>query len=329
MSDAAPEADLSGLSADQLRILDSVPGFVWITAPDGAATFFNRAWRDFTGCKIEEQAGLAWFESIHPQDRERLAASLEGAEAAFRLEIRVKRKDGNFCWILLCAAPIVGKPDEPGWVCNGLDIHDAKAWTAEVDHRVKNSFVAIRSLVSLTARGAQTKEAFAEALEGRIEAYLRAQNFLAQTKGRNVTLRQVIDETLSAVDVGDSSNFSIEGPDLPLTPAATVSLTLVAHELATNAARHGALSVPSGHLNVSWQRNEREKMLMFRWEERGGPKPIPPKSPGFGLRLMRQVVITDLNGSIGTDYSEPGFRMSAQLPLNRVSAANKAEPEPD
>jgi two-component sensor histidine kinase len=201
---------------------------------------------------------------------------------------------------------------------------------AELNHRVRNALAAVQSVAAQTARAAPDPRSFWEAFAGRLHAMARAHDMLA---GRGwlegLELRALVEAELAPFlhAAGPSGpTAEIAGPTINLSPAAAVALALALHELATNAARHGALSVPTGRLCVRWScggdglqfanRGAAEQWLRFEWLESGGP-PLSgqPARKGFGSRLLTAALPAQLGGRVSLDIAESGLRAVLEATL--------------
>lgn len=179
----------------------------------------------------------------------------------------------------------------------------------EVDHRAKNALALVQALVSLTR--APTHEAFVEAVEGRVAALARAHALLARNQWSGGSLSQVIhDEIAAYVRPGQ---LACHGPDVVLAPRAVQPIALLLHELATNAVKYGALSVPEGRLEVGWSIAASGEVTL-EWREVDGPPVAPPTQKGFGSTLISSVTAQQLNGSVSVDYNADGIVARAVLP---------------
>ncbi|MBS0243748.1 MAG: ATP-binding protein [Proteobacteria bacterium] len=159
---------------------------------------------------------------------------------------------------------------------------------AELDHRVKNTLAIVQSIASQTARGQTDIDSYVTSLLGRLQALGVAQSILSDGRWTRAELGDLIRAALAmTVESGDQITFSGESVFVP--PQTAVQLTLVLHELATNAVRHGALSVPSGTLKVSWSLAQgAEPAVVIDWVESGGPAPKHGEKKGFGLLLIER-----------------------------------------
>lgn len=199
----------------------------------------------------------------------------------------------------------------------------------EVDHRAKNALAVAQALVGLTK--ADTVEDFAEAIRGRISSLARAHSLLAQSQWRGVPLEQLIRDEL--LPYSKESQLSVHGPPIACSAAAVQSLSLLFHELATNAVKHGALGREGGHVHVHWNLNA--DAMIVSWKESGGPKVAPPKRLGFGTKLLRQVTGRQLDAQLDFHWNPSGLCVEIQLPhdlfvgnaVGRPADAESGEPE--
>lgn len=181
----------------------------------------------------------------------------------------------------------------------------------EVDHRAKNALAVAQAVVRLSR--ADTIKGFMEAVEGRISSLARSHSLLAQAAWSGADLEKMLEEEL-LVFAGDAARLVLHGPRVHLNADMVQSLGLVFHELATNAAKHGALSVPDGMVSIEW--TVKRNVLNLEWTEEGGP-PVtqPPGHEGFGSTLLGQVLRHQLGGRIDMEWRLTGLRCCLTLPL--------------
>jgi two-component sensor histidine kinase len=178
----------------------------------------------------------------------------------------------------------------------------------EVDHRARNALAVIQSIVSLTP--ASTPEDFVASIKGRIRAMASAHNLLSETRWRGADLLRLVNEELLPYRANE--RLSVSGPAIDIMPTVAQNLALAVHELATNAAKYGALAEGSGRLSVSWRLEGDE--LIFEWNE-AAPRPIvAPVKLGFGSRVIRSSVEGQLGGSVNKDWRESGLHCTLRLP---------------
>lgn len=189
--------------------------------------------------------------------------------------------------------------------------------TRELSHRVKNVFAVIQALATQTKGRTDSVDAFREAFLGRLHALARAHSMLLDADWRGTELDALVENAVEAYRVDDPEIVEVEGEPVPLTPQQSLGLSLVLHELGTNAAKYGALSHRDGQLRVFWRKEKDREHARVRlcWEERGGPQVAPPTDKGFGSRLIEQACTHQLNGSVELDYAPGGFICRIVFPM--------------
>jgi two-component sensor histidine kinase/CheY-like chemotaxis protein len=178
----------------------------------------------------------------------------------------------------------------------------------EVDHRAKNALAVAQALVGLTK--ADTVEDFAEAIRGRISSLARAHSLLSQSQWRGVPLEQLIRDEL--LPYSKEPQLSFRGPAISCSAAAVQSLSLLFHELATNAVKHGSLGREGGRVEIQW--DLKADGLLVSWKEMGGPKVVPPTRLGFGTKLLRQVTGRQLDAQLDFHWDPEGLCVDIKLP---------------
>jgi two-component sensor histidine kinase/two-component SAPR family response regulator len=183
----------------------------------------------------------------------------------------------------------------------------------EVDHRARNALAVIQSIVSMMppAPGAS----MGRVIEGRIRAMARAHTLLSQARWEGADLSRLVNEELEPFRAGDRVN--VHGAAAAIRPAVAQNFALAIHELATNAAKYGALSVPEGKLEVSWTLGPEQ--LMLEWIESGGPESPPPKKNGFGTKVIEASIKRQLNGEIESDWTSGGLKCVLRVPAEHFS----------
>ena len=186
---------------------------------------------------------------------------------------------------------------------------------AELDHRVKNTLATIQSLMRHTRRSQTTLDDYIESLGQRIRAMAHTHNLLSQSRWRGAELRSLIEEELRPYD-GVPGVLSIEGPQLELKPKAALTLSMVIHELTTNAAKYGALSIAEGMVSVSWSVSE--DTLHLQWRETGGPSVAPPSRKGFGRTVIESALAHEFGGDVRLRFEPRGVQCTIGLPVDLV-----------
>ncbi|MBL6454663.1 GAF domain-containing protein [Belnapia sp. T6] len=196
---------------------------------------------------------------------------------------------------------------------------------AELNHRVRNVLALIRALVSRSRESAETLESFVTVLNGRIQSLARAHDQLTDDRWGPVALRGMIESEFHAYlgDRLDRTSFS--GPPVLVEPQALTVLALVMHELATNAAKYGALSQREGSVAVRWQLQP-DQSLLLSWRERGGPAVSTPNRRGFGTTVIERSIPFELQGTAELRYARGGLEADFTVPARFVQIG--AEPPP-
>lgn len=306
---------------------------IWVADCSGHCTFLNSQWYAFTGQAPGGGEGYGWLDAIHPDDRADAARDFRDAikgAAAFRSEYRLRRADGAWRWVIDAAAPRLGDRGEfLGYIGSVIDITQRKEaedrlklLAREVDHRSKNMLSVVQSLIRLT-RGRTVRD-FAAAVQGRIAALARAHTLLSDSRWQGADLRRLVTEELAPYTRG-TGRVAARGPVVALTPVAAQSVAMALHELATNAAKHGALSAPGGHVAVAWE--AAREGLVLRWVETGGsPIAEPPAHKGAGTGVIERVITAQLDGAVAFDWRPAGLACTITIPPAAFARAPQASP---
>ena len=206
----------------------------------------------------------------------------------------------------------------------------------EVDHRAKNALAIVQAMLRLTPKA--DAEAYARAIDGRVSALARAHTMLAAGKWEGAALGAVVKAELAAFDLVPTeaagatpshNRVTMDGPDIALMPDAVQALSMVLHELATNAVKHGALSEPAGRVAISWRVNRQVGSVVLTWRERGGPRvTAAPTRRGFGSRVIEATVENQLGGAVEWFWEEEGLVCTIAVPIARVLAGHGASAGP-
>lgn len=315
------EAALAASEAKYEVLTDAMPQMVWSTLPDGYHDYYNAQWYRFTGMPAGSTDGDAWNGVFHPEDQprawDRWRASLASGEP-YEIEYRLRHHSGEYRWVLGRALPVrSGDGKIIRWIGTCTDIHDAKLTaernellSRELSHRIKNIFAVISGLVNLTGRRAGELRPLMNELLGRIAALGRAHEFARPHSPESKpdlgqsSLLGLLAELLKPYDA--DGRIRIHGVDTVIDDKGATPIALVVHELATNAAKYGALSTPSGSLDVAVDRTV--DAISITWQEAGGP-PVEgePRRQGFGTQLSELSVQRQLGGVITKDWRAEGL----------------------
>lgn len=324
-------------------LADTMPQMVWATRPDGFHDYYNARWYDFTGVPAGSTDGEGWNNMFHPEDQERAWTlwrhSLETGEP-YQIEYRLRHHSGTYRWTLGRALPI---RDASGtilrWIGTCTDIHDSRKAAEErelvaqeLSHRIKNIFAVLTGIVSLSARGQPEVRPFADQLRQRILAlgeahdFTRPQNHLTGGSDGQGTLSALVARLTRPYEGEDGENrVRYSGDDTAIDDAAATPLALIFHELATNAAKYGALSQPDGWTSLTG-RAEGEQFHLT-WKEHGGPAiKAPSQLSGFGSKLIELSVMGQMRGQIERLWEEDGLRVELSLPLAALLRSSRLRP---
>lgn len=201
--------------------------------------------------------------------------------------------------------------------------------TRELNHRVKNTLANVLSIIALTRRRGGSLDDFADGLDGRIRALSATHDLLTMSDWGATPIRSLVDAELNPYAFEAEHTVQISGPDVELAPNDALSLGLAIHELATNAAKYGALSRPGGTVMVSWQRRG-DDLVEVVWQESGGPEVARPDRRGFGTDLIERVVAQELKQPVKLEFLPEGLRCLLTIPVRRPTqfAIRAARPSP-
>jgi PAS domain S-box-containing protein len=261
---------------------------------------------------------------IHPDDwlplGEVARGMAEGARSQ-QTEFRVLRPNGEIRW---CIGTAAARVDAAGKVLRvsgvTIDVTDRKEaeerqvlLAREVDHRARNALAVIQSIIRLTR--AKTVDDYVQAIEGRIKALARAHTLLSDSRWHGADLATLVADEMAPYRAGDKVKCG--GPDISLQPATAQGLALALHELATNAAKHGALSSPGGKITFDWQLEPDE--LTLHWTENGGPRIGKPTQRSFGLKVIVASIEQQLGGKASFDWNPAGLRAAFSIPRSELT----------
>jgi two-component sensor histidine kinase len=319
------------------EVLDALPAAVFTTDAEGRLTYYNETAAEMWGQRptpgVSVWAGswkLYWSDGtpMKPEDSP-VAVTLREDRPVRGMEAICERTDGTRVPFIPYPTPLhdeVGKL--VGAVNMQIDITERKRaeqrqhlMVRELHHRVKNTLATVQAIMGATARTATSIEDFQNALIGRIAA-LSKTHILLSDDSRPVLFGDIVHSELDAFDDGKGARISISGPPVEITAQAAVPLSLAMHELTTNAAKYGALSVHSGKVQVSWSEtiDADGRQLDFDWTESGGPAAKAPERQGFGSRLLQFVLPGQIQAKTTIDYRPEGIYVRTTMPLPAKTA---------
>jgi two-component sensor histidine kinase len=186
---------------------------------------------------------------------------------------------------------------------------------AELDHRVKNALATVSAVVSHTRQGSSSVADFVAALDGRIRSMATTHELLSSHRWHGVSLKELARRALAPYVTGN--NTEIRGPDILLKPEAGQAMAMVLHELATNAAKYGALSTSNGRVSIRWDRHlngHPRSHLVFKWREIGGPRVAALGKSSYGTSTIRELIPYEFGGTVDLVLAPDGVQCRLELP---------------
>ena len=312
---------------DLRDMIDSVPGIAWTSDDKGNFGYVNARWQDMTGLPPPKRA-YEWRDAVHPDDWNRTIATFEAAIETgdlFEDEWRLRMADGSYRWVQSRAVPVGDDGQPVQWFGTVFDVDTAHRLSEardllanELSHRIKNIFAVISGLIALRARDMPDVRPFAEELSAAIRALGTAHDYVRPSDGRGADrLQGLLSDLLAPYDGGSGSKVTITGDDVQIGPRAATPLALIFHELATNAAKYGALSTADGTVSIDIRDAcQSDDTICVTWREQagGGDVRADTGDEGFGSRLLRLAIEGQLGGHFTRAFSSDGIDISIVIP---------------
>ncbi len=308
---------------------DSLPQIVWAADPAGKVMFFNQSWYEFTGAPVGDPS--EWLPYFHPDERAAIAAQWAASVAsgnAYEIEYRLRHRDGSWHWYLSRGRPTKGADGQiTGWLGTCTDIEALKSTEAqrnliarELSHRIRNIFAVVGALITLSARGQPALSGFADGLQRRLAALATAHDLVRPAGGETAATPTTLQALLAALlQPYEHDRVRLGGDDFAIGSTAATSLSLLFHELATNAVKHGALGPDGGEVVVMATADGARYRII--WEETGGPRLSgPPTATGFGSQLSRFAIAGWPGATLATDWREAGLLVTLVVPAMQLVA---------
>lgn len=323
----------------KFRVLaDAMPQMVWSTLPDGHHDYYNARWYEFTGVPVGSTDGEGWNGMFHPDDQERAwerwRYSLQTGDP-YEIEYRLRNAEGEYRWTLGRALPIRDADGQiTRWFGTCTDIHEQKVLleqremvSQELSHRIKNIFAVIAGLIGLSARSRPEMKQLAADLRARVMALGQAHDFVRPHSARSKPARDqtsllgLLDVLLSAYQAQPKTRILISGVDVEIDDRSATPLALIFHELATNAAKYGALASVDGHVEIEIGITDQDVRIL--WKEIGGPEIVaPPNNEGFGSKLIGLSIANQLGGELTRGWNRTGLEVMASIPRRSMSRSS-------
>lgn len=303
------------------EIVESTDDAIISTDLSAIISTWNKGAEHLYGYTAEEIIGRPIRALIPPDRLEEEAAILARIRRGERVEARDTvrmRKDGSLVDVLLTVSLLKNAAGEVVGGCSIVrDITDRKRLemdvqllSRELDHRARNLLALVQAIVSLS--DADTTRDLKTVIEGRIHALSQAHTLLAEARWTGADLASLVRQELSPYCSEKALRASLNGPEVHLKTGQAQSFALLFHELTTNAVKYGALSAPTGRVQVIWSQED-SGFLSLQWVEQDGPSIEPPKRRGFGIRVIEEVVRRQLNGQVQFDWVRGALTCSIEL----------------
>jgi PAS domain S-box-containing protein len=279
-----------------------------------------------------------WRRRVLPEDLQRIEEAIRAAmrrnEATLDLEFRIRREDGEVRHIEGSGRAIYDGDGRPRRLVGvNIDVtarkraeEDQRILIGELNHRVKNTLAIVNSIAAQSLRDAADPADARMAFIARIGALAEAHDVLTRRSWSGAELGEIAAAVLRPHLLAEGERISLGGPSVALSPPSAVALSMVLHELATNAAKYGALSTSRGAVDVAWEIDESggRPALTLRWREHGGPRVAPPARQGFGSRYIERGWAASGDTEVGIDYRPEG--LVCTLVTRRRDPASAAAP---
>jgi len=314
-------------------LVETMPDATFIQR-DGRFLFVNPAAVELFGARNEAHLlEHALGDIVHPDSRleayKRLRKLLAEGGTTPRVEQRSVRLDGRIVDIEIASSRIE-YDGQPAVQSVAHDITERKRTQArqtllmrELDHRVKNNLASVLALSQQTLARVGSLEEFERAFVGRLRAMGSVHEALAATHWEGVLITDMVRLVTAPHSDTQDNRVVIDGEPCMVSAKAAPALCMTLHELVTNAAKYGALSVDEGRLRISWDLNDEQ--LRLRWVEEGGPSSTPPATEGLGLSLIRGIIEHELQGQVSLAFRPTGFTCELRIPASMI----ESNPEPD
>lgn len=299
-----------------------------VALPDLTVTVSDACLANF-GRQPGEEFTYADFErSLHPEDYQRVQVALADTMkngAPYDIEYRVLTPAGEQRWIhvqgaLQCRAD--GTPLALSGFSSNISVRKfaeehRMVLARELTHRVKNTLATVGAVVSQTLRDAASLAEGRTAVAGRIASLGTAHELLVRDEIEGAAISEIVERVLAPFLDSGGTRFSIKGPAIRLSPEITLALSMALHELATNAIKYGALSVPEGSVQIRWKLagDAAHRRFRFTWVEQDGPPVVPPTRVGFGTRMIERVLNGRVTGTPTMHYPPEGARFEIEAPV--------------
>ena len=319
--------------ADLRDMIDSVPGIAWMGDNEGNFRYVNARWNEITGLDAPKRTE-DWEAAIHPDDWKRTVTKFSETVAAGKLfedEWRIFMADGSYRWVQSRAVPVAREGRSTRWFGTVIDIDKTHRLSeardllaSELSHRIKNIFAVVSGLIALRSRGKPEVKAFADDLNAALRALGTAHDYVRPDDGRGADrLKGLLDDLLAPYEGARGERVEIRGDDVAIGARAATPLALIFHELATNAAKYGALSNGGGKVDIEIKlpcAEEDEVCVFWREFSECADERENGEGEGFGSRMLRMAIEGQLGGRFNRAFSGDGLDVEIAFPLKSLGS---------
>jgi PAS domain S-box-containing protein len=312
-------------------VVEEAPNGIIMVDAEGKIVLVNKAAERLFGYHREEIVGRKVevlvpeaLRAAHPAFRAAYLDTPEARPMGHGRDLTALRKDGTTFPIEIGLNPVETNTGRR-ILATVIDITARKRaeqhrdmLLRELSHRVKNNLAVISSIARLTKATSSSQEEFFDAFEGRLTALAVVHGLLSETEWQGADLAALVASILAPFTTA-ARNVNSTGPSVLVSPDMASPISLVLHELATNAAKYGALSSSDGQIHVSWQVEDENSRLRIKWEESGGPPVTQPATTGYGTQLIQSATTYSLGGQVEQRYAEGGLKVQITIPLGNAS----------
>jgi PAS domain S-box-containing protein len=297
---------------------------IYIADLSGHFQYCNPAYASMHGYTEDELRKRTTKDLVHPEDWSRHIPQIQLLTLekirSFEIMNRCIAKSGDILWVhkhVSLLRDAAGRPESMMALVTDMTARkraeDARELLhAELDHRVKNALATVSAVVGHTQAGTKTVASFAAAIKGRIRSMATTHELLSAGHWEGISLAELVRRELAPY--ASRNNTEVEGPEVILRPEVGLAMAMVLHELATNAAKYGALSTKAGQVLIRWKR--RLNALILTWQEIGGPPVASPDKSSFGTSTIRGLIPYEYGGKVDLSLASAGARCRIELPAD-------------
>jgi two-component sensor histidine kinase len=315
------------------KLLDSVSAGVVVSDMMGQILRPQPEFEQVIGMKWPEYSGMGWLKAVHPDDL-RIGSGEPGVrDSVLRRTVRLRDAASNdWRWFQFRSVAVPGREGRPEELISVLfDVHkqrlsqeEREIQAGEMRHRWKNLMTVITAMAtSSQPHGDKNVDAYVRKLLGRLNALSAAGDHAIGAPNQSVDIGDIIRATLAPFMEDNSRRIVIDGPPCTVSEQTSGALALGVHELATNALKYGALSVPEGLVSVLWNIADfgEGDRVTIEWSEKNGPAASEPARDGFGMRVIRFIPARERNGRVDLEYRKEGLRCSISFLRQKMGIA--------